>query len=279
MTTDAKTPNQAVTTRTESDSMGTIEVDANRYWGAQTERSLHNFDIGRETFVWGRPMIKALGILKKSAALANAELGELPADIAELIAKAGDEVIAGDLDAEFPLVVFQTGSGTQSNMNSNEVISNRAIELAGGERGSKTPVHPNDHVNRGQSSNDTFPTAMHIAVVNELAAMYPRVQQLRDTLDAKAKAYADVVMVGRTHLQDATPITLGQVFSVSSPSAGPPSAPASTPTRSSGPCAPRRSPRRPASSSPRRTTSSPPWAPTTPWFRSPAPCGSWATPS
>ena len=213
MTTDAKTPNQAVTTRTESDSMGTIEVDANRYWGAQTERSLHNFDIGRETFVWGRPMIKALGILKKSAALANAELGELPADIAELIAKAGDEVIAGDLDAEFPLVVFQTGSGTQSNMNSNEVISNRAIELAGGERGSKTPVHPNDHVNRGQSSNDTFPTAMHIAVVNELAAMYPRVQQLRDTLDTKAKAYADVVMVGRTHLQDATPITLGQVIS------------------------------------------------------------------
>ncbi|OLO47511.1 fumarate hydratase, class II [Actinomyces oris] len=213
MTTDAKTPNQAVTTRTESDSMGTIEVDANRYWGAQTERSLHNFDIGRETFVWGRPMIKALGILKKSAALANAELGELPTDIAELIAKAGDEVIAGDLDAEFPLVVFQTGSGTQSNMNSNEVISNRAIELAGGERGSKTPVHPNDHVNRGQSSNDTFPTAMHIAVVNELAAMYPRVQQLRDTLDAKAKAYADVVMVGRTHLQDATPITLGQVIS------------------------------------------------------------------
>ena len=213
MTTDAKTPNQAVTTRTESDSMGTIEVDANRYWGAQTERSLHNFDIGRETFVWGRPMIKALGILKKSAALANAELGELPADIAELIAKAGDEVIAGDLDAEFPLVVFQTGSGTQSNMNSNEVISNRAIELAGGERGSKTPVHPNDHVNRGQSSNDTFPTAMHIAVVNELAAMYPRVQQLRDTLGAKAKAYADVVMVGRTHLQDATPITLGQVIS------------------------------------------------------------------
>ena len=213
MTTDAKTPNQAVTTRTESDSMGTIEVDANRYWGAQTERSLHNFDIGRETFVWGRPMIKALGILKKSAALANAELGELPADIAELIAKAGDEVIAGDLDAEFPLVVFQTGSGTQSNMNSNEVISNRAIELAGGVLGSKTPVHPNDHVNRGQSSNDTFPTAMHIAVVSELAAMYPRVERLRDTLDAKAKEYDDVVMVGRTHLQDATPIRLGQVIS------------------------------------------------------------------
>ena len=203
----------SATTRTESDSMGTIEVASDRYWGAQTERSLHNFDIGRETFVWGRPMIKALGILKKSAALANAELGELPADIAELIAKAGDEVIAGDLDAEFPLVVFQTGSGTQSNMNANEVISNRAIELAGGERGSKTPVHPNDHVNRGQSSNDTFPTAMHIAVVSELAAMYPRVERLRNTLNKKAEEYDDVVMVGRTHLQDATPIRLGQVIS------------------------------------------------------------------
>ena len=203
----------SATTRTESDSMGTIEVASDRYWGAQTERSLHNFDIGRETFVWGRPMIKALGILKKSAALANAELGELPTDIADLISKAGDEVIAGDLDAEFPLVVFQTGSGTQSNMNANEVISNRAIELAGGELGSKTPVHPNDHVNRGQSSNDTFPTAMHIAVVSELAAMYPRVERLRNTLDKKAEEYDDVVMVGRTHLQDATPIRLGQVIS------------------------------------------------------------------
>ena len=203
----------SATTRTESDSMGTIEVASDRYWGAQTERSLHNFDIGRETFVWGRPMIKALGILKKSAALANAELGELPRDIAELIAAAGDEVISGRLDSHFPLVVFQTGSGTQSNMNANEVISNRAIELAGGVLGSKTPVHPNDHVNRGQSSNDTFPTAMHIAVVSELAAMYPRVERLRGTLDAKAKEYDDVVMVGRTHLQDATPIRLGQVIS------------------------------------------------------------------
>ena len=193
--------------------MGTIEVPANHYWGAQTERSLHNFDIGRNTFVWGRPMIKALGVLKKSAALANAELGELPDDIARYIAAAADEVISGKLDAEFPLVVFQTGSGTQSNMNANEVISNRAIELAGGALGSKTPVHPNDHVNRGQSSNDTFPTAMHIAVVSELAAMYPRVERLRGTLDAKAKEYDDVVMVGRTHLQDATPIRLGQVIS------------------------------------------------------------------
>ena len=200
-------------TRTESDSMGTVEVANDRYWGAQTERSLHNFDIGRNTFVWGRPMVRALGILKKSAALANAELGELPRDIADLIARAGDEVISGKLDDHFPLVVFQTGSGTQSNMNANEVISNRAIELAGGELGSKTPVHPNDHVNRGQSSNDTFPTAMHIAVVSELAAMYPRVERLRNTLDKKAEEYDDVVMVGRTHLQDATPIRLGQVIS------------------------------------------------------------------
>ena len=203
----------SATTRTESDSMGTIEVPANHYWGAQTERSLHNFDIGRNTFVWGRPMVRALGILKKSAALANAELGELPDDIARYIAAAADEVISGKLDAEFPLVVFQTGSGTQSNMNANEVISNRAIELAGGQMGAKSPVHPNDHVNRGQSSNDTFPTAMHIAVVSELAAMYPRVERLRGTLDAKAKEYDDVVMVGRTHLQDATPIRLGQVIS------------------------------------------------------------------
>ena len=200
-------------TRTESDSMGTVEVANDRYWGAQTERSLHNFDIGRNTFVWGRPMVRALGILKKSAALANAELGELPRDIADLIARAGDEVISGKLDDHFPLVVFQTGSGTQSNMNANEVISNRAIELAGGALGSKKPVHPNDHVNRGQSSNDTFPTAMHIAVVSELQDMYPRVRQLRDTLDGKAKEFNDVIMVGRTHLQDATPIRLGQVIS------------------------------------------------------------------
>ena len=200
-------------TRTETDSMGAVEVPANRYWGAQTERSLHNFDIGRNTFVWGRPMVRALGILKKSAALANAELGELPADIAGYIAQAGDEVISGKLDDNFPLVVFQTGSGTQSNMNANEVISNRAIEIAGGTMGTKSPVHPNDHVNRGQSSNDTFPTAMHIAVVSELHDMYPRVRQLRDTLDKKAKEFDDVIMVGRTHLQDATPIRLGQVIS------------------------------------------------------------------
>ncbi|PIE27595.1 MAG: fumarate hydratase, class II [Micrococcales bacterium] len=200
--------------RQESDTMGTVEVPADRYWGAQTQRSIGNFPIGRDTFVMGRPIVKALGILKKGAAQANAELGELPADVADLIVRAADEVIAGDLDDHFPLVVFQTGSGTQSNMNSNEVISNRAIELAGGAMGSKDPVHPNDHVNRGQSSNDTFPTAMHIAVVLDLNdRLYPAVTTLRDTLDAKAKQYLDLVKVGRTHLQDATPITLGQEIS------------------------------------------------------------------
>ena len=193
--------------------MGAVEVEASRYWGAQTERSIHNFPIGRDTFVWGRPIVRALGILKKAAAEANGELRELDPKLAALIVRAADEVIAGDLDDHFPLVVFQTGSGTQSNMNSNEVISNRGIEIAGGEMGSKTPVHPNDHVNRGQSSNDTFPTAMHIAIVLDLAErLYPSVTQLRETLAAKAKEYADIVMVGRTHLQDATPVTLGQVI-------------------------------------------------------------------
>ncbi|WP_332671053.1 class II fumarate hydratase [Aromatoleum sp.] len=198
-------------TRTETDSMGPVEVAADRYWGAQTERSVANFPIGIGRFRWGRPMIRALGILKKAAAQANTELGELPAEIADLIDRAADEVIDGSLDAHFPLVVFQTGSGTQSNMNANEVIANRAIELAGGELGSKRPVHPNDHVNRGQSSNDTFPTAMHIAVVEELQQrLLPAVGRLRETLADKAKAFADVVKTGRTHLQDATPVTLGQ---------------------------------------------------------------------
>ncbi|MEP7159475.1 MAG: class II fumarate hydratase [Dermatophilaceae bacterium] len=200
-----------MTTRSETDSLGAIDVPADRYWGAQTERSLHHFDIGRDTFVWGRPMIRALGLLKKAAAQANAELGELPGDVADLIVRAADEVIDGRLDQDFPLVVFQTGSGTQSNMNANEVISNRAIELAGGQLGSKKPVHPNDHVNRGQSSNDTFPTAMHIAIVSELhARLYPAVTDVRDALAAKSEEFADIVKVGRTHLQDATPITLGQ---------------------------------------------------------------------
>ena len=191
--------------------MGEIAVGSDHLWGAQTERSIHNFPIGRGRFVWGRAIIESLGILKKAAALANAQLGQIPQAVADLIVKAADEVIAGDLEPEFPLVVFQTGSGTQSNMNANEVISNRAIFLAGGVVGSKTPVHPNDHVNRGQSSNDTFPTAMHIAVVLELHRhLYPNVAKLRDTLHAKSLEYADLVKVGRTHLQDATPITLGQ---------------------------------------------------------------------
>ena len=198
-------------TRNETDSMGEIEVPALRYWGAQTQRSIENFPIGVSRFKWQPPIIAALGILKKAAAQANADLGELPGNIAELIVKAADEVIDGKLNDEFPLVVFQTGSGTQSNMNANEVIANRAIELAGGVRGSKNPVHPNDHVNRGQSSNDTFPTAMHIAVAQELARrLFPSVGKLRNTLADKAEQFDGIVKTGRTHLQDATPITLGQ---------------------------------------------------------------------
>ena len=193
--------------------MGEVEVPAEALWGAQTQRSIGNFDIGRDTFVWGRPMIRALGLLKKAAAQANRELEQLPPDVADLIERAATEVIEGDLDDEFPLVVFQTGSGTQSNMNANEVIANRAIQLAGGVLGSKDPVHPNDHVNRGQSSNDTFPTAMHVAVVLALRDdLVPGVTRLRDVLAAKAAEFDDVVMVGRTHLQDATPIRLGQVI-------------------------------------------------------------------
>ena len=194
--------------------MGQVEVPANCYWGAQTERSRDNFKIGVDRFQWGRAVKQALGILKKSAALANGELGQLPADKVELITRAADEVIAGALDDHFPLVVFQTGSGTQSNMNANEVISNRAIELAGGEMGSKQPVHPNDDVNRGQSSNDTFPTAMHIAAVEVIhGRLLPAVRQLRDTFAELEKQYVDIVKIGRTHLQDATPITLGQEIS------------------------------------------------------------------
>ena len=197
--------------RSETDSMGAIEVPSDCYWGAQTQRSIQNFPIGVARFRWQAPMIRALGILKKAAAQANAELGELPQELANWIVAAADEVIAGKLDDQFPLVVFQTGSGTQSNMNANEVIANRAIVMAGGTRGSKSPVHPNDHVNRGQSSNDTFPTAMHIAVVEQVhQQLLPAVLRLRNTLAAKAQAYAEIVKTGRTHLQDATPITLGQ---------------------------------------------------------------------
>lgn len=200
--------------RVDKDSLGEVRVPADRLWGAQTQRSIENFPIGRDRFVWGRRVIRALGLLKKAAALANAELGQLPADTAELIARAADDVIAGHVDDEFPLVVWQTGSGTQSNMNANEVIANRAIQLAGGTIGSKDPVHPNDDVNKGQSSNDTFPTAMHIAAVEEIEDnLLPAVETLRTTLDKKAASYDDVIMVGRTHLQDATPVRLSQVFS------------------------------------------------------------------
>jgi fumarate hydratase class II len=201
-------------TRTEHDSLGPVEVPADRLWGAQTQRSIGNFPIGVARFRFGRPVIRAFGILKKSAALANAELGQLPKDKVDLIIRAAQEVIDGKWDDEFPLVVFQTGSGTQTNMNANEVIANRAIQLAGGVVGSKTPIHPNDDVNRSQSSNDAFPTVMHIATVERIeAALIPAITALRNTLAAKAEAFKDVVMIGRTHLQDATPITLGQIIS------------------------------------------------------------------
>ncbi len=197
--------------RIERDTMGEIEVPTDRYWGAQTARSLVNFRIGTERMP--REIIRALGILKRAAASVNADLGLLDRDIVELITRAADEVIDGRLDDHFPLVVWQTGSGTQTNMNANEVIANRAIELAGGELGSKNPVHPNDHVNRGQSSNDTFPTAMHIAAAERTTHhLLPAVAHLRDTLAAKSRELADVVKIGRTHLMDAVPLTLGQEF-------------------------------------------------------------------
>jgi fumarate hydratase class II len=202
---------EGAATRTETDTMGAVEVASDKYWGAQTERSLHHFNIGFD--VMPREMIRALGVLKKAAALVNEDLGKLSHDKARLITQAADEVIEGKLDAHFPLRVWQTGSGTQTNMNANEVISNRAIELAGGVLGSKKPVHPNDDVNMSQSSNDTFPTAMHVAAAEQLNALIPAIQHLRDALDAKAKEYADVVKIGRTHLQDATPLTVGQEFS------------------------------------------------------------------
>jgi fumarate hydratase class II len=197
--------------RTETDSMGEIEVRSDKYWGAQTERSLLHFNIGDDKMP--REMIRALGILKKAAAQVNEELGKLPAAKRELIDKAADEVIEGKLDAHFPLRVWQTGSGTQTNMNANEVISNRAIEIAGGAMGSKKPVHPNDDVNMSQSSNDTFPTAMYIAGAEEMTKLIPAIQELHDAIDEKAREFKDVVKIGRTHLQDATPLTVGQEMS------------------------------------------------------------------
>jgi fumarate hydratase class II len=197
--------------RIETDSMGEIEVPANKYWGAQTERSLLHFNIGND--VMPREMIRAFGMLKKAAALVNQDLGKLPPEKAKLIAQASDEVIEGKLDEHFPLRIWQTGSGTQTNMNANEVISNRAIEIAGGVMGSKKPIHPNDDVNMSQSSNDTFPTAMHIAAAEQMNKLIPRVREVKSAIDAKAEEFKDVVKIGRTHLQDATPLTVGQEMS------------------------------------------------------------------
>ncbi|HTW88856.1 MAG TPA: class II fumarate hydratase [Candidatus Binataceae bacterium] len=199
-------------TRTETDSMGAIEVPADRYWGAQTQRSLIHFAIGEDKMP--RPLIRAIGILKKAAAIVNRQLGKLNEEKARLIETAADEVVSGELEDHFPLRVWQTGSGTQTNMNANEVISNRGIELAGGKLGSKKPLHPNDDVNLSQSSNDTFPTAMHIAAAEELThRLIPAVKTLREALDAKRRAFADLIKIGRTHLMDAVPLTLGQEFS------------------------------------------------------------------
>ncbi|KCZ89190.1 class II fumarate hydratase [Hyphomonas jannaschiana] len=199
-------------TRTESDTMGPIEVADDVYWGAQAQRSLGNFKIGWEK--QPEPVIRALGIVKKAAAQANMDLGKMDPEIGKVIVEVAGEVIDGKLNAHFPLVVWQTGSGTQSNMNTNEVISNRAIEIMGGEKGSKKPVHPNDHVNMSQSSNDCFPTAMHIAAAEETVhRLVPALKHLHAALDAKAKAWTDIIKIGRTHTQDATPVTLGQEFS------------------------------------------------------------------
>jgi fumarate hydratase class II len=199
-------------TRIETDTFGPIEVDASRYWGAQTQRSLQNFKIGWEK--QPKPVVRALGVVKRAAAEANAALGRLDPKIAETIVVAAQEVIDGKLDDHFPLVVWQTGSGTQSNMNANEVISNRGIEMLGGEMGSKKPIHPNDHVNMSQSSNDTYPTAMHIAAVEQVTHdLLPALRHLHKALVAKQEAFKDIIKIGRTHTQDATPLTLGQEFS------------------------------------------------------------------
>jgi len=198
--------------RVESDSMGKIEVPADRYYGAQTARSLIHFDIGKD--IMAAELIRAFGVLKKAAAIVNQDLGKLSPEKARAIVQAADEVIAGKLDDHFPLRIWQTGSGTQTNMNANEVISNRAIEIAGGEMGSKKPIHPNDDVNKSQSSNDTFPAAMHIAAATQVAeVLIPAVEVLRDALDAKSREFAEVVKIGRTHLMDATPLTVGQEMS------------------------------------------------------------------
>src|SRR6202008_4163598 len=203
---------QMTATRTETDTFGPIEVPADRYWGAQTQRSIQNFKIGWEK--QPKPIIRALGIVKRAAAEANMELGKLDQDVALPIIMAAQEVIDGKLDDHFPLVVWQTGSGTQSNMNANEVISNRAIEVLKGKMGSKSPIHPNDHVNMSQSSNDTYPTAMHIACAEEIHhRLLPALEYLRNALNDKAQAWKRIIKIGRTHTQDATPLSLGQEFS------------------------------------------------------------------
>ena len=198
-------------TRTETDSFGPLEVPADKYWGAQTQRSIMNFPIG-----WEKqpvPIIRALGVVKKACAMANKELGTMEAEVADAIIAAAGEVIEGKFDDNFPLVVWQTGSGTQSNMNANEVISNRAIEMLGGEMGSKKPVHPNDHCNMGQSSNDTFPTAMHVGIAMQARdVLLPGLRKLHAALEAKSEEFKDIIKIGRTHTQDATPLTLGQEF-------------------------------------------------------------------
>lgn len=201
-------------TRIETDAFGEIAVDSEKYYGAQTARSMHNFKIGGRAARMPEPVVRSFGVLKRAAAMTNEELGVLDPKIAKAIQQAAQEVSEGKLDEHFPLVVFQTGSGTQSNMNANEVVSNRAIEILGGELGSKKPVHPNDHCNMSQSSNDTFPTAMHIAAVSEISkSLIPSLVKLRDALGAKSKEFKDIIKIGRTHLQDATPLTLGQEFS------------------------------------------------------------------
>uniref|UniRef100_UPI0026392A3D class II fumarate hydratase n=1 Tax=uncultured Cardiobacterium sp. TaxID=417619 RepID=UPI0026392A3D len=201
-----------MTTRTEHDTMGDVQVPSEAYWGAQTQRSYQNFKIGGE--ILPKPVIYAMALIKKAAAQTNAGLGRIQQEQADLIVRAADDVLAGKLDTQFPLVVWQTGSGTQSNMNMNEVLANRANELAGTGLAAYKPVHPNDHVNHAQSTNDSFPTAIHVAAAQEInRLLIPAVKKLRDTLDKKAKEFAPIVKIGRTHLQDATPLTLGQEFS------------------------------------------------------------------
>ena len=282
MTADKPAP---VKVRAETDTFGAIEVAADKYWGAQAQRSLGNFKIGWEK--QPKSIVRALGIVKRAAAEANMALGRLDPKLGKAIVAAAQEVIDGKLDEHFPLVVWQTGSGTQSNMNANEVISNRAIEMLGGVMGSKKPVHPNDHVNMSQSSNDTYPTAMHIACAEEIQhRLLPALRHLHKALDAKAKAWAHIIKIGRTHTQDATPLTLGQEFSGYADAgrqrhpahrvdaAGPDAAGAGRhrrrhrPQRAEGLRREGRrsaSPRSPACPSPARPTSSRRWPRTTPW--------------